>query len=201
MDLIIGSSESSFPDNPCLDWICPALLILDVMTQPILFDKDNVVETLREIRTHEDNTKSQEEPTTPIITQQIKIYLTQRFGLKPRDFGEISAQGSSSETSSLQCLPLETENGLTPELSLRTLDFSVRLLRSLKPNSKRASGVYQALMQLIVHLTRSPEVQYSLLLTLLTHFSYGSISWILFRFMKSFICVLSSKALVFFFFR
>lgn len=72
MDVIIGSSESYFPDNPCLDWICPALLILDVMTQPILFDKDNVVKTLREIRTHEDNTKSQEESDLVMCNGDLK---------------------------------------------------------------------------------------------------------------------------------
>jgi hypothetical protein len=173
MDLIIDSpsspTASSFPDNPCLDWICPALLILDVMTQPVLLDKENILETLREIRLHEENTKYQEVPPPPIITPQIKTYLAQRFGLKPKDFEKSKENSSgtnsssSSSSSSLQFLPLEIENGLTPELSLRTLDFSIRLMRSLKSNSKRASGVYQALMQLIVHLTRAPELRKHLL--------------------------------------
>lgn len=177
MDAIIDP-ESSFPDNPCLDWICPALLILDVMTQPILFDKENIVESLREIRLHEENTKNQDDPTPPIITQQIKTYLIQRFGLKPKDFGtdEISlGYGGGTIPTSSQFLPLEIENGLTPGLALRSLNFSIRLMRSLKSNSKRAIGVYQALMQLLVHLTRIAEV-FPIIDLFFTDISYGSIS-------------------------
>ena len=175
MDTIIDP-ESSFPDNPCLDWICPALLILDVMTQPILFDKENIVESLREIRLHEENTKDQDDSTPPIITHQIKTYLIQRFGLKPKDFATDEISLGTIPTSS-QFLPLEIENGLTPGLALRSLNFSIRLMRSLKSNSKRAIGVYQALMQLLVHLTRIAEV-FPILDLFFTGISYGSISWI-----------------------
>jgi hypothetical protein len=153
---VITESSFSFLDNPCLDWICPALLILDVMTQPILFDKDNLSESLKELIPHEENKKNALEHS-PIFTSEIKIFLRQRFGFNRKIFNE-DVDDASDDPPSPATLPLEIENGLTTELAERALDISILLLKRLKPDSKRATGVYQATMQLIVHLTRVPEV-------------------------------------------
>lgn len=41
--------KKELPDNVCMDWISPALLILDAMTQPLLVDKVNIKTALGEL--------------------------------------------------------------------------------------------------------------------------------------------------------
>jgi hypothetical protein len=169
------AESSSFPDNPCLDWVCPALLILDVMSQPVLFDKENLTDSIRELSLHEENNKNLV-THTPILTSEIKSFLHHRFGFTKKNFNDDSDGVFDDTTCPSQVLPLEIENGLTSESAQRALNVSVQLLKTLKSDSKRATGVYQAIMQLIVHLTRVPDLRVQLLehITLHEVFQYCS---------------------------
>lgn len=126
------------------------------MSQPILFDKENIHDSLGEINLHEESTRNQAHPPRRLINANIKKFLIHRFGFTSKDFLE-DVPDDEMELST-PILPLEIENGLTTASALRAFNISMMILRILKFDSKRASGVYQASMQLIVHLTRAPEV-------------------------------------------
>lgn len=131
------------------------------MSQPILFDKENVQDSLKELRIQDENSRTQDEPPSPLINGNIKSFLIRRFGFTAKDFSEdIMDEVQAGTTSSL---PLEIENGLTTALAIRVLNITIMILKMLKSGSKRAGGVYQAAMQLLVHLTRAPEVTYLVL--------------------------------------
>lgn len=104
------ASLSTLPDNACMDWISPALLILDAMAQPLLVDQNNVKTALSELEkinrikqtflVDSSSTSSSSSfspsPSKYIIPPELIASLEARF---PEELGEDRFPGSSGRSS------------------------------------------------------------------------------------------------------
>jgi len=181
------SSSNSLPDNSCIDWISPALLILDAMAQPVLVEKANVEAALVELGKVNKPNKADN-----IISPELKESLRKRYlrentmdlkalksaaailGLSGATdsssdstcLSNINASGSAelnSEKDKTCRVPLVVENGLTQDMAIRAVHVCLDLMGMLPTDAKRSSSLYQALIQLLVHITRNQEVRNELL--------------------------------------
>ena len=111
-NLVKGKSSSSatLPDNACMDWISPAVLILDAMAQPLLVDRSSIktalgeLEKINKIKESFLPTSSSADHTVTgsmkfIIPPELIASLHARF---PTELGDtsVSGSGASSSTSS-----------------------------------------------------------------------------------------------------
>lgn len=171
MTTVMSSVNQILPDNSCMDWIAPALLIMDAMSQPILVDKINVDSAISELGKVESMSLEDSESASPLSPDLTKLLHTQ-FGVKELNpkkiesiFDDSCVEQSSGDKSNLKFqFPLYTDNGLTTEQSIQALHLIVSLIRTLDPKFKRSHSIFLAAMQLIVHLTRDAQVQYPLMI-------------------------------------
>lgn len=161
-------------DTNRVEWMAPALLILDIVIQPMLFDnqllRDKLLDMEMYLNEHSSIVENDliingfganEKIISDTLIKDINTKILNETIIKSKQktkfFSELNPDNENiiSETKP-QTLPLRDEC-MEISLKLQCVDFSLRLLEVFDESSPLFYALIpQATMQLLVHLTRNP---------------------------------------------